>query len=71
MAIVKAKVQPAAAVETKQPDLEPLGKLWEHTDKNGAKFMSGSIGTDTIFCFTNRKRPGVRDADYQLFRVVK
>ena len=70
MAIVKATTQPAVA-ETKQADLTPLGKLWKHTDKNGGEFMSGTIGEDVVFLFTNRKRPGVKDADYQLFKVVK
>lgn len=47
-----------------------MGSLWEN-DGKGGKYLKGNITIDgvkhDIICFSNNKRPGKSDPDWQVF----
>jgi len=49
-----------------------LGGLWQQTDKNGNKYLSGSLGFARMLIFPNRNKPeGSNQPDYNMVLVEK
>lgn len=49
-----------------------LGGLWQQTDRNGNKYLSGSLGFAKLLIFPNRnKTEGSNQPDYNMVIVEK
>jgi len=40
--------------------------LWENTDKNGNKYLTGNLGSVRVLIFRNTYKKGEREPDYNL-----
>lgn len=45
--------------------------LWENTDKNGNKYLSGNIGNAKVMIFKNTYKKAEREPDYRLYIAKK
>ena len=49
-----------------------LGGLWQQTDRNGRKYLSGSLGFARMLIFPNNKKTeGSNQPDYNMMLVEK
>ena len=48
-----------------------LGGLWQQTDKNGNKYLSGSLGFAKLLIFPNRNKTHDNQPDYNMVLVEK
>ena len=48
-----------------------LGGLWQQTDKNGNKYLSGSLGFAKLLIFPNRNKTHDNQPDYSMVLVEK
>ena len=48
-----------------------LGGLWQQTDKNGNKYLSGSLGFAKLLIFKNSKKTADNQPDYNMMLVEK
>ena len=47
-----------------------LSALWKRTSKNGAEYMTCSLGDARLMIFPNRHKSGERDPDYKVWVVA-
>ena len=56
----------------KESNKVSLGGLWQQTDKNGNKYLSGSLGAFTkLLIFPNRNKTSDNAPDYNMMLVEK
>ncbi len=52
--------------------ITPLTGLWKQKSKNGAEYLSGTLGIANVLVFRNeQKRPGSNDPDWRLCLAPK
>ena len=55
----------------KESNKVSLGGLWQQTDKNGNKYLSGSLGFARMLIFPNRNKTSDNAPDYNMVLVEK
>jgi len=55
----------------KESNKVSLGGLWQQTDKNGNKYLSGSLGFAKLLIFPNRNKTHDNQPDYNMLLVEK
>lgn len=53
--------------EKKNSELVQLGALWKNEGKDGGMYLSGNMGSATLFVFKNKWKKGDRDPDYRVY----